>query len=128
MRIVVTGAAGKIGREIIEDLSDSHELILIDRKSHSFIGSLKARAWKKAMNGAEVIVHLAEDPDQNAPHRQVLENNIQATWNVFHAAATHKVRRVVYASSKWAVKLLEQQLSPGCYSDSGQKITSDAYP
>ena len=143
MRIVVTGAAGKIGREIIEDLSDSHELILVDRKSipghrsttldlsrchkytgshtHSFIGSLKARAWKKAMNGAEVIVHLAEDPDQNAPHRQVLENNIQATWNVFHAAATHKVRRVVYASSKWAVKLVEQQLSPGCYSDSARR-------
>lgn len=150
MRIVVTGAAGKIGREIIEDLSDSHELILVDRKSipghrsttldlsrchkytgshtHSFIGSLKARAWKKAMNGAEVIVHLAEDPDQNAPYRQIFQNNIQATWNVFHAATTHKVRRVVYASSNWTVKLLEEQLAPGCYSGSGPKITSDAYP
>jgi NAD+ dependent glucose-6-phosphate dehydrogenase len=80
------------------------------------------------MNGGEVTVHLAEDPDQNAPHRQVLENNMQATWNVFHGAATHKVRRVVYASSNWVVKLLEEQLSPGCYSECGQKITSDAYP
>jgi len=150
MRIVVTGAAGKIGREIIEDLSGSHELILIDRKpvpghrslvvdlsqSHkfddlhglSFIWPVTRRGWKKALNGAEIVVHLAEDQNQNALHRQVFENNMQATWNLFQAAAAHKVRRVIYASSNWAVKLLEERLAPGCYTESGPKITSDAYP
>ena len=32
IRIVVTGAAGRIGREIIEDLPGLHELVLIDSK------------------------------------------------------------------------------------------------
>jgi len=150
MRIVITGAAGKIGREIIEDLSGLHELTLIDCKPvpgrrtvtvdlsqcHKFNGlhglsfnrAVTRRAWKKAMGGAEIVVHLAEDSDEHALHRRVFENNMHATWNVFQAAVAQKVRRVIYASSNWAVKLLEERLAPGCYSESGLKITSDTQP
>jgi uronate dehydrogenase len=34
----------------------------------------------------------------------------------------------VYASSNWAVKALEQDLAPGCYTPEGSKIDSDAAP
>jgi nucleoside-diphosphate-sugar epimerase len=30
MRVIITGAAGEIGGQIVEELSDSHDLCLID--------------------------------------------------------------------------------------------------
>jgi hypothetical protein len=58
----------------------------------------------------------------------VVPNNIQGTWNVIQAAAEHRVRRVVFASSNWAVKALEQKLAPDCYGPDGPKIGSDTPP
>jgi UDP-glucose 4-epimerase len=75
-----------------------------------------------------VVIHLAANMQSLAPWDKVLPNNIQATWNVLEAAANHRVGRVVFASSNWAVKALEQQLAPACYLPSGPKIGSDAPP
>jgi len=57
-----------------------------------------------------------------------LPNNIQATWNVLEAAANHHVRRVVFASSNWAVRAPELELAPDCYLPKGPKIGSDSAP
>jgi uronate dehydrogenase len=49
-------------------------------------------------------------------------------WNVLEAAATHRVPRVVFASSNWAVKAVENELAPSCYDPSGPKIDSETPP
>ena len=147
MRIIVTGAAGKIGQQIVEELSGSHELVLVDRRTvagrSSTIADLARnpasnrwislvvhplRGWTATFQGADAVIHLAAHPRPIAPWRQVLRNNIRATWNVLEAAAHHKVPRVVYASSHWAVRALEQELAPGCYETTGSKIGSEAAP
>jgi len=147
MRVVITGAAGQIGREMVQELSDSHELYLIDRHPvpgrSSIIADLarnrvawqlrlsslsKLRRWRDAFEGAEVVLHLAAAADPEATWRQVLHHNIQATWNVFQAAEQHRVSRVVYASSNWAVKALERELAPACYTPGGPKIGSEVPP
>jgi nucleoside-diphosphate-sugar epimerase len=33
MRVVITGAAGGIGSQLVDELSASHELLFIDRRS-----------------------------------------------------------------------------------------------
>ena len=38
------------------------------------------------------------------------------------------MRRIVFASSTWAVKALERALAPACYAPDGPKIGSDAAP
>lgn len=143
MRVVVTGAAGLIGQEIIRELADTHELTMVDRRPvtgpRSFIIDLaqcdrhhgdvssNPSEWQAVFAGADVVVHLAEESNPNASSQQVFHNNMHATWNVIHAAAEHNVKRVVYASSNWAVKLLEEQLAPDCYTEGGLKITSEAH-
>lgn len=147
MRIVITGAAGLIGRELIAELSDSHELCLIDRKPvpgrasisadvaqyntktrfKEWFGS-KSVKWSEAFKDAEAVIHLAEDPNPRATWPQVLHNNIQATWNVLQSSVDHKVRRVVYASSVWVVRAREMELAPSCYEPNGPKIGSEAQP
>src|SRR5712692_8923750 len=145
MQVIITGAAGRIGSQVMEELSPSHELRLIDlhpvEGRQTIIADLSCRpltngwrswfkakssCWSDAFEGAEVVVHLAADPQPLAPWEDVLSNNIQGTWNVIEAAAKYRVPRVVFASSNWAVKALEQKLAPACYLPDGPKIGSDA--
>jgi len=147
MRVIVTGAAGRIGSEIVEELSPSHELRLIDLRpvkgrktitadlsqrpvTHGWRGWFKSRGsrWNDAFEGADAVVHLAANMQSLAPWEKVLPDNIQATWNVVHTAAQYGVFRVVFASSNWAVKAIEQKLAPACYLPNGPKIDSDAPP
>jgi len=82
----------------------------------------------EAFRSADVVVHLAVDQRPGIPERQRLFNNTQMTWNVIEAAVQHRVSRVVFASSNWAVKALEHELAPACYLADGPKIGSDAPP
>jgi len=147
MRVVITGAAGRIGTQIVQELAPSHELRLIDRRPmehrdgiiadlsraplrggwRRWFGS-KSLSWSEAFEGAQVVVHLSANPDQLAGWEKVLPDNIQGTWNVIAAAAQHGVSRVIFASSNWAVKALERASAPDCYQPNGPKIGSDAPP
>jgi nucleoside-diphosphate-sugar epimerase len=146
MRVVITGAAGQIGQKLIEHLSGRHELRLIDRVpvpgkrsvvadlagNHGVFGKTSWRFWRRpwmsSFERADVVLHLAGDVRNYASWDRVLRDNIQVTWNVIEAAVKHRVPRVVFASSNWAVKALERQLAPACYAQNGPKIGSDISP
>ena len=113
MRIVITGAAGEIGSVVVEELRHSHELVLIDIRPVSryltIIADLSKLSafpqigdqsnWSEAIKGADVVVHLAANKHVMSSWAEVMSDNIQATWNVFEAAARHRIPRVVFASS-----------------------------
>ncbi len=98
MRLVITGAAGLIGNEVVQELSDSHELCLVDCNPISGRASIVANLalhgatiqlngrvgarplrWTDALKGAEVVVHLAEESHPQTTSQRVLHNNMQAT-------------------------------------------------
>jgi UDP-glucose 4-epimerase len=150
MRVLITGAAGLVGREISDELFGSHQLCLIDRtpvrdRASLTVNLARARRfvapgvrglirkwlrgiprWHAAFSQAEIVVHLAEEPDNQASWERVVRNNVESTWNVFEAAVAHGARRIVYVSSGWVVKGLELELAPGCYNPDGTKIDSAA--
>ena len=147
MRVVITGAAGRIGALMVEELTAKHELLLIDRvavpQRKSIVANLAAthagafgkawwqfrsRSWMRSFEGADVVLHLAADVRHYAPWNSVLRNNIEATWNVIQVAANYQVPRVIFASSNWAVRGLEQALAPACYQPGGPKIGSADSP
>ncbi|MGH7825139.1 MAG: NAD-dependent epimerase/dehydratase family protein [Candidatus Binatia bacterium] len=144
MKVIITGAAGGIGTQIVDELSAAHELYLIDRVKvpgrKTLVHDLsQARAWgsrlewrwfntsefMRAFSGADVILHLAAESLPEAPWKRILRDNIQATQYVLETAAKHRVKRVVFASSNWAVKALERELAPACYLPGGPKLASD---
>ena len=147
MRVIITGAAGRIGSQLVEELSQSHELHLLDcrplRGRKSIVGDLsqspipngwrrllwsKRPYWTHAFEGADVVVHLAANANPKASWEEILKDNIQTTWNVFEFAVKNQVPRIVFASSNFSVKALELELAPECYMKNGPKIGSDAAP
>jgi uronate dehydrogenase len=111
-RVLLTGAAGRIGSTLREGLrADLEELRLSDREplepvagtSETFVGAdlLDLSALDGAVAGVDAVIHLGGNPDE-APFDELLAANIRGTFNVFDAARRAGVVRVVYASSNHA--------------------------
>ena len=112
MRVLVTGAAGDIGRVLREGLQgrygllrlsdraamaparDGEEVVVADLTDMAAVSSLMA--------GIDAVVHLGGHAGE-AEWPTILANNIGATFNVFEAARQAGVRRVVFASSNHVV-------------------------
>lgn len=111
-KIVLTGAAGRLGSYLREPLTKlCEELVSTDVVD---VGKLYPReAFVKAdltkldemtalMKGADMVVHFGAIGDE-APFEQILGPNIIGAYNVWEAAFQNGVKRVVYASSIHAV-------------------------
>jgi len=112
MRVLVTGAAGEIGRVLREGLLGRYDLVrLTDRAQMAparqaeevIVADLTDMdAVAGLMSGIDAVVHLGGHP-READWQTILANNIGATWNVFEAARQAGVRRVVFASTNHVV-------------------------
>ncbi len=117
-KIVLTGAAGRLGSYLREPLSKmADELLSTDLAED--IGTLYSGesyvtadladydAIDALMHGADMVVHFGAVADE-APFNEILGPNIIGAYNIWEAAYQHKVRRVVYASSIHAVGMHEK--------------------
>ncbi len=112
-RLVITGAAGRIGRLLrpgLRDLADT--LVLVDREPLNAgsgeephqLDVTDLERLRVAMRGAEACVHLAGIASE-APFPTILQANIAGTWAAFEAAWLEGVDRFVFASSNHATGL-----------------------
>lgn len=112
-RIVLTGAAGRLGSYLREPLSKiCDELVSTDLAGD--LGTLypgeryvtadlaDLGAMVALLHGADMVVHFGAIGDE-APFEQILGPNIIGVYNIWEAASRNGVRRVVYASSIHAV-------------------------
>ena len=113
MRILVTGARGKVGAATVATLGDAgHDVTATDLGRPSFEAGHDAVAYKQAdltdagdafavVRGHDAVVHCAAipEPTQNTPHT-VFGNNLMATFNTLEAAVRCGVPRFVNLSSE----------------------------
>jgi len=114
VRIAVTGASGRAGRAVVHDLlAHGYEVLAIDQVASP---DREVRVLQTdltdygqavdALQGAAAVVHLANIPaDRLRPSVTTFNANITMNFNVFHAAATLEMRRVVWASSETTLGL-----------------------
>lgn len=112
-KLVLTGAAGRLGSYLREPLSKmADELVstdLADDIGNLYDGETYVSANLESLDsmidllsGADMVVHFGAIGDE-APFDKILGPNIIGAYNIWEAAYRNGVRRVVYASSVHAV-------------------------
>jgi uronate dehydrogenase len=111
-RVLITGAAGNIGRTLRDGLTGHYPLLrLLDvspqkpAEAGEEIVTLDLndrRAAETAMHGVDAVVHLAAIPHE-ADFDDILAGNITTTYSVYEAARRAGVPRVVFASSNHVI-------------------------
>ncbi|MET3697745.1 nucleoside-diphosphate-sugar epimerase [Bacillus oleivorans] len=123
MKIVVTGAAGKIGRWTVRTLLEAgHDVTATDKKlreesaSQNFIQA-ELRDYGQVcqlLKGSDAVVHLGNIPTdvRNTP-QAIFENNMMVNFNILEACKDFKIPKIVWASSETVLgyPFVEDQLS-----------------
>ena len=124
MKVLITGACGFLGRQLIKELEPSHELVLVDRlppnKATVFVPGSSERAsaafetkWpfiqseimdagtiRKAVEGVDAVVHLAASVTGLPEHGQeIMTLNVIGTYIILDACRLAGVKRFCCASS-----------------------------
>ncbi|MDF5759138.1 NAD(P)-dependent oxidoreductase [Spongiactinospora sp. TRM90649] len=106
MRVLVTGAAGRVAGLLLPYLAERHRLRTTDlRGGCELTGDLAEPGFAaEAMGGADAVVHLAADPRPGAGWADLYRPNVEAALAVLSAARAAGVRRVVLAGSLHAAQ------------------------
>ena len=110
--IVVTGAAGRLGRRVVQLMVDQgQEVLATDQLAADDLPTEfvrcdlgDARAVDDLLTGAEAVVHLGAIPGPlRAEPRFIFENNVTSAFNVMTSAAEQGLRRIVFSSSAFGM-------------------------
>ena len=110
--IVVTGAAGRLGRLVARLLRERGYAVVPTDKAPSEDPSeelvqgdlLDPEMVRGLLDGAEAVVHMGAIPGpRRADPREIFENNVESTFNVMTTAAEKGLRRVVFSSSAFGM-------------------------
>ncbi len=110
--IVVTGAAGRLGRRVVQLLVDQNrEVLATDQLDADDLPATfvrcdlgDAKAVEAILKDAAAVVHLGAIPGPlREDPRVIFENNVASTFNVMMSAAELGLRRVVFSSSAFGM-------------------------
>ena len=118
-KLVLTGAAGKLGQElraplarlcdtlVSTDIADSLHSDLLPNEQFVQADLADLGQIEPILEGADMVIHFGAIGDE-APWDQILQSNLIGAYNVWEAAYRQDVRRVVYASSIHVVGMYEK--------------------
>lgn len=106
-RILVTGAAGLLGRFVVRELcAHGYDVRGFDRRAGDddiewiVADVTDPAAVKDAMRGIDAVLHIAAVPNiWSGDGPTIMHVNTQGTWLVFDAAEAAGIQRVVFCSS-----------------------------
>ena len=126
-KVLVTGMSGLIGGVVRKRLEGKYELSALNRSEVPGVACHRAdiadlEAIRPAFEGIDVVVHMAALARGNASWEEVLHHNVIGTYNVFEAARSAGVKRIVSASSGatvsgWEAEMPYRALAEGDYEE-----------
>ena len=120
-KIVVTGGSGKAGRAVIKDLlAHDYDVLNVDllpppEKTSPYLKTDLTDLGQvfEVLHGADAVVHLGAIPAPGLqPEEATFRNNTLSTYNIFSAATSLHLQRVVWASSETTLGLPFEREKP----------------
>ncbi len=117
-RVLITGAAGRIGKACARDLRERYDLRLMYHRTpleEDFGQEVVQGAandlerMEEIVDGMDAIIHMAGNPRVGASWDSILESNIVGLYCLYEAAHRRQVPRIVFASSNHATGFYEQE-------------------
>src|ERR1700709_1806185 len=123
--VVVTGAAGRVGRLTVQALAGIYRLRLVDlhwpaeadgaapevaaaRMDRVTADVRQPEVWPDLLAGADSVIHLAGTRRPEIGAREAVEDVAMATAHLAAVTAESGLRRIVYASSIHAMGLYQR--------------------
>ncbi len=134
MDVLITGAGGRVGTAITDNLSaETYDFTLLDREPVAGPGEpvvADVRDYDEIrphFEGQEAVVHLAlmrTGGDFGPGFREIgwtqaLQDNLEGINNVYEAAVDAGLDSILFASSNHAVGMVEVRNAPEVYHDQG---------
>lgn len=111
-RILLTGAAGNLGRQLRGALTQWADVVRLSditplgdaaaHEEHVVLDLADRDGVDALLEGVDAVVHLG-GISVDAPFDDLLEANIRGVYNLYSAAQKHGVKRVLFASSNHAI-------------------------
>lgn len=111
-RVLITGAAGRIGRVLRDGLAGAYPVLRLSdvadlgeaRQGEEIVPAdlSDLAAMEQACRDVDAVVHLGGVPEEDA-WEPIHEANIVGCYNLFEAARRQGVRRIVFASSNHVI-------------------------
>ena len=108
MKVVVTGANGKIGTRVMEILAKSgYNVMGIDREvfnlkkyEHRVVDLLHEGQVYQTLSNSDAVIHLASYPRPNiVPDTLTFQNNVNSIHNILNSCFNLNIHKVIIASS-----------------------------
>lgn len=132
-KVLITGAAGRIGRVLRDGLKGRYDLRLLDHNTvlpaetgeEIYVASITdLDRMVEIMDGVDAVVHMAGNPSVRATFEEVLETNIRGTYCIYEAAKQTGTNRVVFASTNHVTGFYERE---GIYTTPEMPVRPDSY-
>ncbi len=132
-KILITGAAGRIGRALNEGLRDRYGLRVLYNRTileaehgeEVMIGNITdLEKMEAAVDGMDAVVHMAGNPSTRASFEETVEANIRGTYSLYEACKRKGVHRVVFASTNHVTGNYE---TDGIYTSPAMPVRPDSH-
>src|SRR5262249_23519391 len=133
MNLVITGASGFIGSQLVERLAASHDLKLLTRQRPNKVGLARVQwivwvpggsgEWEKSIEGAEGIINLAGEPIANKRWSTVQKERNR----LIRMKTTRGLFRAI-AKAKDNDKFLVSGSAVGYYGPRGDELLTESSP
>jgi uronate dehydrogenase len=117
-KVLITGAAGRIGRVLTEGLHERYQLRLLFNRTvldqqydeEIIVGNLgDLEKMEEAVDGMDAVIHMAGNPSGGASFEETVEANVVGTHNIYEACKRKGVKRVIFASTNHVTGMYEKK-------------------